>query len=198
MTGSRLLRARQSCDACKNRKTKCVRTGTGPCQYCASSGGPCSTSVRQQRRPYYRVSEEEYQCCIRLLGHFVPNATLDLKTMKAMIAELEQGGEISDIASTSAEPAVETEESEVLNEELGCMVINSRGGYSESLRSFPRYPSRPSVVPAFLVLMMTSIRWRRLVGALRPRCGTVVDIFPSASRQRSHHHETPHPIQTAT
>ncbi|KAK4442233.1 putative Zn(II)2Cys6 transcription factor [Podospora aff. communis PSN243] len=132
---SRILRARQSCDACKNRKTKCVRTGTGPCQYCASSGGACSTSARLQKRPYYRVSEEEYQCCIRLLQHFAPNATLDLQTMKAMIAEIEQGGEISEVASTSrvsssAEPAIETEESEVLNEELGCMIIDTRGSYT--------------------------------------------------------------------
>ncbi|KAK0648092.1 fungal-specific transcription factor domain-containing protein [Cercophora newfieldiana] len=130
MNRSRILRARQSCDACKSRKTKCVRTGSGPCQYCASSGGACSTSVRQQRRPYYRVSEEEYQCCIRLLGHFMPNATLDLKTMKAMIAEIEQGTEITEISSTATEPVIETEESEVLKEELGCMVIDARGSYT--------------------------------------------------------------------
>ncbi|KAK4214693.1 putative Zn(II)2Cys6 transcription factor [Rhypophila decipiens] len=125
-----MLRARQSCDACKNRKTRCVRPGTGPCQYCASTGATCSTSERQQRRPYYRVSEEEYQCCIKLLGHFIPNATLDLATMKAMIAEMEQGAEITDMSSTTAEPAIETEESEVLKEESGCMVVNARGGYT--------------------------------------------------------------------
>ncbi|KAM7195921.1 putative Zn(II)2Cys6 transcription factor [Naviculisporaceae sp. PSN 640] len=130
MNRSKILRARQSCDACKNRKTRCVRPGTGPCQYCASTGATCSTSERQQRRPYYRVSEEEYRCCIKLLGHFMPNATLDLATMKAMIANIEQGAEVTDISSTTAEPAIETEESEVLKEESGCMVVNARGGYT--------------------------------------------------------------------
>ncbi|KAK3689087.1 hypothetical protein B0T22DRAFT_490617 [Podospora appendiculata] len=125
-----IKRARQSCDSCKNRKTKCVQTGTGPCQYCASTGGTCSTSVRPQRRPYYRVSEEEYQCCMRLLRHFVPHATLDLKTMKAMLAEIEQGTDISSISSGASPTAViETEESEVLQEELGCMIIDAQGSY---------------------------------------------------------------------
>ncbi|KAK3317326.1 putative fungal-specific transcription factor [Cercophora scortea] len=131
-----IKRARQSCDSCKNRKTKCVQTGTGPCQYCASTGGTCSTSVRPQRRPYYRVSEEEYQCCMRLLRHFVPHATLDLKTMKAMLAEIEQGVEISSISSggggggsPASAAVIETEESEVLQEELGCMIIDAQGSY---------------------------------------------------------------------
>ncbi|KAH8904647.1 hypothetical protein BR93DRAFT_970584 [Coniochaeta sp. PMI_546] len=120
-------RARQSCDACKSRKTKCVQTGTGPCRYCASTGGICSTSVRLQRRPYYRVSEEEYQCCMRLLRHFVPNATLDMKTMKAMIAEIEAGSDLA--VSTPPKETEESEESEVLQEELGCMIIDARGSY---------------------------------------------------------------------
>ncbi|KAK4155411.1 putative Zn(II)2Cys6 transcription factor [Chaetomidium leptoderma] len=122
------IRAKQSCDACKNRKTKCVQTGTGPCRYCASTGGTCSTSARPQRRPYYRVSEEEYRCCMRLLRHFVPDVELDLKTMKAMIAEIEQGVEITSMASTTP-GGIETEESEVLQEELGCMILDARGSY---------------------------------------------------------------------
>ncbi|KAK0728336.1 hypothetical protein B0T26DRAFT_800116 [Lasiosphaeria miniovina] len=69
--------------------------GTGSCRYCALSNATCSTSVRLQRRPYYRVSEEEYKCCMRLLRHSVLNATLDLKTMKAMLAEIEQGVDIA-------------------------------------------------------------------------------------------------------
>ncbi|KAK3313207.1 putative Zn(II)2Cys6 transcription factor [Apodospora peruviana] len=128
---SSVIRTRQSCDACKSRKTKCVQTGTGPCRYCASTGATCATSVRLQRRPYYRVSEEEYQCCIRLLRHFVPNVTLDLKTMKAMLAEIEQGADIISTTNSTATPAgIETEESEVLQEERGCMVIDARGSYT--------------------------------------------------------------------
>lgn len=59
-------------------------------------------------------------------GCFVPNATLDLKTMKAMLAEIEQG---VDIAPAVAVPALDTEESDVLQEELGCMIIDAQGSY---------------------------------------------------------------------
>ncbi len=65
---------------------------------------------------------------MRLLRHFVPNVELDLKTMKAMLAEIEQGAEISSVASTTV-AGIETEESEVLREELGCMIIDARGSY---------------------------------------------------------------------
>lgn len=91
---------------------------------------------------------------MRLLRHFVPNTTLDLKTMKAMIAEIEQqehqqGGPTSatqqqqrgsstagaggaSVSSSDSTPPIETEESEVLQEELGCMIIDARGSYSPS------------------------------------------------------------------
>lgn len=87
---------------------------------------------------------------MKLLRHFVPNTTLDLKNMKAMIAEMEAKGEITQPQQTQQEqeqqlalPTVpteppeamptsnetETEESEVLQEELGCMIIDARGSY---------------------------------------------------------------------
>ncbi|KAB5542482.1 putative Zn(II)2Cys6 transcription factor [Coniochaeta sp. 2T2.1] len=121
--GSR-KRTRQSCDACKSRKTKCIPSGNGPCKYCASIGRPCSTSVRLQRRPFYRVSEEEYDCSMRLLRHFVPDVTLDLATMKSMLADIDKHN-----GGPSSAPAIETEESEVLQEELGCMILDARGSY---------------------------------------------------------------------
>jgi hypothetical protein len=64
---------------------------------------------------------------MRLLHHFVPNVTLDLETMKAMIAEIEEGAEI---LNSTVPAAIETEESELLQEELGCMIIDARGSYS--------------------------------------------------------------------
>jgi hypothetical protein len=63
---------------------------------------------------------------MRLLRHFVPNVTLDLATIKTMISEIEGNTE----AAATVVPAVETEESEVLQEELGCMIIDARGSYS--------------------------------------------------------------------
>lgn len=100
--------------------------------------------MRLQRRPYYRVSEEEYQCCIRLLRHFVPDTPLDLGTMKAMLAEIEEGKGPA-AAVPPGPPLIETEESEVLQEELGCMIIDARGSY----RLFPssHLCSPPSLHP---------------------------------------------------
>ncbi len=67
---------------------------------------------------------------MRLLRHFVPDVELDLKTMKAMIAEIEQGVEPSTATTSSVSAGgIETEESEVLREELGCMIVDARGSY---------------------------------------------------------------------
>lgn len=95
--------------------------------------------MRLQRRPYYRVSEEEYQCCIRLLRHFVPDTTLDLGTMKAMLAEIEEGKGPA-TAVPPGPPPIETEESEVLQEELGCMIIDARGSYRPFIPTLNLFP----------------------------------------------------------
>jgi hypothetical protein len=73
------------------------------------------------------VSEEEYDCSMRLLRHFVGvDTTLDLATMKTMLADIDKGAGVQVNVSHST---VETEESEVLQEELGCMIIDARGSY---------------------------------------------------------------------
>lgn len=68
---------------------------------------------------------------MRLLRHFVPDSNLDLETMKTMIENLEQRTD-----TDNSIPMIETEESEVLQEELGCMIIDARGSYSTPLDSF--------------------------------------------------------------
>jgi hypothetical protein len=69
---------------------------------------------------------------MRLLRHFVLDSNLDLETIKIMIANLEQS---TDTDNTNAVPTIETEESEVLQEELRCMIIDARDSYSMPLDS---------------------------------------------------------------
>ncbi|KAK2810967.1 hypothetical protein FQN50_002559 [Emmonsiellopsis sp. PD_5] len=140
-------RARQSCDACKQRKTKCVPTGLGVCRYCASIGQTCGITARPRKRPFYKVSEEEYESCMYLLRHFVPGTELDLPTMRSMIAEIEKGrseeppddngaandrpgGRVVPILPRPPAPElIEADESSLLKEEQGCMLIDSLGKY---------------------------------------------------------------------
>lgn len=108
----------------------------------------CSTSQRPRKRPFYRVSEEEYESCMRLLRHFVPGSDLDLQSMKSLIQEIEQKSLIpSGSLRVSHETAPsqieqdnsakrnseenEAEESTLLQEENGCMIIDTLGKYSK-------------------------------------------------------------------
>jgi hypothetical protein len=85
---------------------------------------------------------------MRLLRHFIPNTKLDLETMRAMIKKIDEEEKNETSAPPSEEtqfpteiqkalqkePAqdlIETDESAILQEELGCMIIDSLGKYSE-------------------------------------------------------------------
>ncbi|KAK2779788.1 hypothetical protein FQN52_002387 [Onygenales sp. PD_12] len=129
---------------------RCVPTGLGVCRYCASIGQTCGITARPRKRPFYKVSEEEYESCMYLLRHFVPGTELDLPTMRAMIAEIEKGrseeppddnAAVNDrpggrvvpiLPRPPAAPApelIEADESSLLKEEQGCMLVDSLGKY---------------------------------------------------------------------
>ncbi|PGG97438.1 hypothetical protein AJ79_09199 [Helicocarpus griseus UAMH5409] len=174
-------RARQSCETCKARKTKCVGFETGTCQYCASLGVPCEVNLKNRKRPFYRVSEEVYESSIALLRRFVseeelPELTVDgikgiitkldnnnnsssssngllrnpmspLVAVEAEDSQQEQGGqqqqqqltkqhkeneEVINGTGIHCEPpeeVMEADEHPVLQEELGCMLLDSLGKY---------------------------------------------------------------------
>ncbi|KXG52244.1 Transcription factor [Penicillium griseofulvum] len=148
-------RARQSCEACKARKTKCVGVENGDCEYCKSLNVPCEFNLKNRKRPFYRVSEETYDCLVKLLRRFVSEEELPELTVQTISGYLEQMGSdppshISpDRRARDAEPsnavsapntqddpqdhdpqelAVPNDNS-LFQEELGCMTLDSMGKY---------------------------------------------------------------------
>ncbi|RFU32876.1 hypothetical protein B7463_g3476, partial [Scytalidium lignicola] len=120
-----------------------IRTNSqipGPCKYCAHIGVECSGTDRQKKRPYYHVTEEEYQCCIRILRHLLPGQDLSLESLKRIAEELERGVgyEQSPVIDTPNvgvnsnernEHEPQSEEISNLNRQLGCMMEDSLGEY---------------------------------------------------------------------
>ncbi|EOD44942.1 putative aldehyde dehydrogenase protein [Neofusicoccum parvum UCRNP2] len=134
----------------------------GPCQYCASINAPCKTDLnRRKKRPYYHVSEEEYRCMTDILRHYLPDLQFNLPSLKALCARLEglEGAaahELPDGCETPATPADDDDDDEApaagresptiqeiqaLQEQLGCLMIDSRGNYR---RCPPAPPTRRS------------------------------------------------------
>ncbi|KAI9367621.1 fungal-specific transcription factor domain-containing protein [Aspergillus egyptiacus] len=168
-------RARQSCETCKARKTKCIGIDTGTCQYCAQLGVPCEVNLKTRKRPFYRISEEVYESSIALLRRFVseeelPELTVD--GIQAVLARLgNESGSVGGTSTSSRSPKslgheqqqqqpqptnshndsshsntnndapsarslsaeedqiMEPDEHPALQEELGCMVLDSLGKY---------------------------------------------------------------------
>ncbi|KAJ5971239.1 uncharacterized protein N7479_001157 [Penicillium vulpinum] len=143
-------RARQSCEACKARKTKCVGVENGDCEYCKSLNLTCELNLKSRKRPFYRVSEESYEYLIKLLRRFVSEEDLPELTVESISCYLEQmnsdpslhispddrGVDTGPIHAVSASnPHDDPQELTVPNdnslfqEELGCMTLDSLGKY---------------------------------------------------------------------
>ncbi|KAL2861189.1 Zn(II)2Cys6 transcription factor [Aspergillus lucknowensis] len=89
----RRKRARQSCETCKARKTKCVGLESGTCQYCAQLGLSCHVNLRARKRPFYRISEAAYESSIALLRRFVSEEELPELTVEGIQGVLSKLGE---------------------------------------------------------------------------------------------------------
>ncbi|KAJ5817050.1 hypothetical protein N7447_009283 [Penicillium robsamsonii] len=142
-------RARQSCEACKARKTKCVGVENGDCEYCKSLNVPCEFNLKNRKRPFYRVSEEAYDYLIKLLRRFVSEEELPELTVASISGYLEQmnnepehvlsedrdrNADPSDIVSIPnprGDPQELTvpNDNSIFQEELGCMTLDSSGKY---------------------------------------------------------------------
>ncbi|KAH8726089.1 aldehyde dehydrogenase-like protein [Phaeosphaeriaceae sp. PMI808] len=116
----------------------------GPCRYCARTGAVCTIATPRRKRPYYHVTEEEYQCSMRILEHFFPGHELNLHSLRTIAKAIKDG-------TFSAPPVQQTEgffthdqlspedgesigdgeEQNVneLHEPLGCMMKDSQGRY---------------------------------------------------------------------
>ncbi|KAB5511523.1 fungal-specific transcription factor domain-containing protein [Coniochaeta sp. 2T2.1] len=142
-------RARLSCNTCKARKTKAK---TGACQYCRTLGIPCEADPKSRKRPFYRVSGEVYEYSIKLLRRFVSEdelPELTVENIEALLQKLDNGGSTlpnslppapplparpTDVGlvraeQTASNDVMELDEHPLLQEELGCMLLDSKGKY---------------------------------------------------------------------
>ncbi|KPI38713.1 uncharacterized protein AB675_5719 [Cyphellophora attinorum] len=153
---SRRNRTAMSCDKCKSRKTKCNNPVPGPCDYCRSVGATCNIDAgKRKQRPYYFVSEEQYQHMAKLVKHhYGPN--VDLETLRSLTANLNDGNDSSptdpstsspnnaspkkgtsshvesapgSVPKTESPDGVPLEDIDSLHEQLGCMMQDSTGEY---------------------------------------------------------------------
>ncbi|KAF9886734.1 hypothetical protein FE257_011111 [Aspergillus nanangensis] len=144
-------RARQSCETCKTRKTRCVGGETGACEYCQSMGIACEVNLRSRKRPFYKVSEEVFDYSIKLLRRFVPEEELPdltVRNIQEILDRLDRGppASVSPINPVGAAPEDEppclpaqevgasheemgAEEHPILREEMGCLVLDSMKKY---------------------------------------------------------------------
>lgn len=139
-------RVHSSCDRCRSRKTKCIDPVPGPCRYCSRTGATCRIATPRRKRPYYHVTEEEYQCSLRILEYFFPDRELNLQSLRTIAKDIENGTlttptsqqtqtpSAQEQSSSSeeecpqdAEPVVESVND--LHEPLGCMMKDSRGRF---------------------------------------------------------------------
>ncbi|KAH9883016.1 hypothetical protein J1614_000383 [Plenodomus biglobosus] len=137
-------RVHSSCDRCRSRKTKCIDPIPGPCRYCARTGATCTIATPRRKRPYYHVTEEEYQCSMRILEHFFPGHDLNLQSLRTIAKAIKDGtfapspvqqteGLFSnDLASPEDAESVDDDgeqDMSELHEPLGTMMKDSRGKY---------------------------------------------------------------------
>ncbi|KAF2878234.1 aldehyde dehydrogenase-like protein [Massariosphaeria phaeospora] len=116
----------------------------GPCRYCARTGAACRIATPRRKRPYYHVTEEEYQCSMRILEHFFPDQELNLQSLRAIAKNVvngrspksqqtptpsvqEQPSSGEEDCPPEAEPVVESVKD--LHESLGCMMKDSNGRF---------------------------------------------------------------------
>ncbi|KAF2280517.1 aldehyde dehydrogenase-like protein [Westerdykella ornata] len=118
----------------------------GPCRYCARTGAVCRIATPRRKRPYYHVTEEEYQCSMRILEYFFPDRELNLHTLRALAKEAadgtltpatslppgvspaqSQGTNGEELSPEEPEPVVESVSE--LHEPLGCLMRDSQGRF---------------------------------------------------------------------
>lgn len=122
--------------------------GGRKCRYCESAGTVCSTNNAPRKRPFYRVSEEEYNSCMKLLRHFIPDTDFNLETLKRILAQVEDQKPVPPITSTNInrkttidrpqlvesrddvqDKPPESDDSSISLEDTGCMIIDPSGKY---------------------------------------------------------------------
>ncbi|KAH7131735.1 fungal-specific transcription factor domain-containing protein [Dactylonectria estremocensis] len=79
-------RSNLSCDLCRTRKTKCIRSTDGRCQRCLAIGKRCLTTHTQARRPYYQTSKEQFELMTMVVNHFLPDVPMEKEALREVVA----------------------------------------------------------------------------------------------------------------
>lgn len=136
---------------------------TGACQYCKGLGIACEADQKSRKRPFYRVSGEVYEYSIKLLRRFVPEEKLPeltVESIQALLRGLDAGKDdasptpssgtatvallpggnhvsLADVDPTGNSDVMEAAEHPLLQEELGCLLLDSMGKYRSFLSCQP-------------------------------------------------------------
>lgn len=79
----RTKRTSISCDRCQKRKVKCQDPVPGPCRACRRGGHSCKVSRESRSRPFYQVSQEQFDLMIEVIKEYEPDLKLDLSSLRA-------------------------------------------------------------------------------------------------------------------
>lgn len=160
----------------------------GPCRYCARTGATCTIATPRRKRPYYHVTEEEYQCSMRILEHFFPGHELNLQSLRTIAKAIREGtfaappvqqteGLFTENQATSedGESVDDAEEQDVseLHEPLGCMMKDSIGKF--------RYVGAHSEIPFNAAVATLGSQRRNPAIIPTPRLGDYPPKFSGTS-----------------
>ncbi|KAK8252667.1 hypothetical protein HDK77DRAFT_489426 [Phyllosticta capitalensis] len=130
-----------SCDRCQRRKVKCQDPVPGPCIACSRAGQECKVSRETRARPYYQVSQEQFELIVELLRHHEPDVKLDLQWLRNKKEELmpEQANASQRTSQGLTQPQESTSdpsgrvdlspEMEALDGEYASVLIDTSGSY---------------------------------------------------------------------
>ncbi|KAH5036335.1 hypothetical protein HBI62_036200 [Parastagonospora nodorum] len=179
-------RVHSSCDRCRSRKTKCIDPIPGPCKYCARTGAACVIATPRRKRPYYHVTEEEYQCAMRILEHFFPGHDLNLQSLRTIAKAIKDGsfsappvqqaeGLFTQDQFSPEESIDDAEEQDVgeLHEPLGCMMKDSGGKF--------RYVGAHSEIPFNAAVVTLGLSRKNPSIIPTPRVGQYPPALPAPS-----------------
>ncbi|KAH6642404.1 fungal-specific transcription factor domain-containing protein [Boeremia exigua] len=102
-------RVHSSCDRCRSRKTKCIDPIPGPCRYCARTGATCTIATPRRRRPFYHVTEEEYQLSMSILSRVFHGQQLNLESLRKISKAIKDGSLV--LPTLNAENYIEPNQS---------------------------------------------------------------------------------------
>ncbi|UPX18526.1 Aldehyde dehydrogenase (NAD(+)) [Ascochyta rabiei] len=198
-------RVHSSCDRCRSRKTKCIDPIPGPCRYCARTGAPCTIATPRRKRPYYHVTEEEYQLSMSILSRVFPGQELNLQSLRKISKGIKDGSlvlptlnadsyfeshespEDDDGYSSADTPGEWSVDGDNLHEPLGSMMKDSKG-VLRYVGAQSDIPFNGAVVNFCKTVQKTDIIPAARVGHYPPREESEKDVFYLPPKETCFHY----------